>query len=111
SRLGVRDERPDQIIATNGVVIEWLRSDQSGRATGEAAVYLAGQEGEEITLSGAPAWEFGKVRGSARELVLYPTRESYRAQGEARMALETPLLTGGRAPSPDAESSAPLEIA
>lgn len=27
------------------------------------------------------------------------------------MALETPLLTGGRAPSPDAESSAPLEIA
>jgi lipopolysaccharide export system protein LptA len=124
SRLGVREERPDQIIATNGVVLEWLRSGQTGKAMSATAIYLAGEQGEEITLSGAPAWEFGGVRGSARELVLYPARESYRAHGEARMLLETGLLTGrqplssdrgegsdARGLGPAETSSVPLEIA
>lgn len=113
SRLGARTERPDSILATNGVVIELLRPGRSGRAAGAAAVYAQSPEGERIEIDGNPTWSFGPGEGTADHLLLMPARDAYAARGNARLRLLRPPQ-GGRA-RPNAEpsgstSSDPLDI-
>lgn len=106
SRLVPRAERPETIAGTNDVVIEILRPGREGRATGQGARYEITPDGEQITLVGQPAWEFGPGAGSAEELILYPGRESYTARGSARMRLRDPgsnrpMDAPARSPEPE----------
>lgn len=94
SRLGAEVERPEAIRARNNVVIELLRAGREARASGETAEYQATAQGEAIELNGHPAWQFTSGSGSADRLILYPDREAYSAQGNARLRLT------GTAPKP-----------
>lgn len=112
SRLGTRTERPDSILATNGVTLELLRPGREGRAAGAHAVYTQSPEGERIELQGQPTWAFGPGEGSADHLLLLPARDSYTARGHARLRLHRT----GSTPTPQegttgaARAGEPLEI-
>lgn len=101
SRLGVQTERPESIYATNAVAIELLREGHTGEARGQAATYAVTPAGEQIELSGEPSWRFGPGEGSADRLVLQPAKESYVADGHARLRLQAPARPGVASGAPD----------
>lgn len=101
SRLGVQTERPESILATNDVAIEILRAGQPGEARGQAASYQVTPTGEQIEVTGDPTWSFGPGAGSANRLVLLPAKESYTADGNARLVLQAPARRGVISDRPD----------
>ncbi len=110
ARLTARTERPTSITATNGVVIELLRTGRTGRASGAAAAYGLSPGGEQIEITGSPTWQFGPAEGSADVLILLPAKDAYTARGHARLRLQRAprtLLPGETEPEP----GEPLEIA
>jgi hypothetical protein len=89
SRLSPTQAQPDAIHATNGVVIDLLRTDRPGHAEGASATYTAATKtaGERIELHGNPTWRFGPSEGAADQLLLLPTQDAYTASGHARLKL------------------------
>lgn len=114
SRLGVQTERPESIYATNAVTIELLREGHTGEARGQAATYAVTPAGEQIEISGEPTWRFGPGEGSADRLMLQPAKESYIADGHARLRLQAPARPGVASGAPDGAprgQPAPFDIA
>lgn len=100
-----------QIKATRDVVIELVTGENKGRITGEKALYWIGQDEEvHVDIIDQTTWEFPQARGSAEELSMNITTQSYTATGNGSMELNTVDLSFDKIQNSDPTPSNELTI-
>lgn len=115
SRLSAQAEKPDAIVASQGVTIELLRPGRLGRVEGSGARFQQTPDGERVEVAGPAKWQFAGGHGEADDLVLLPTKDAYSARGHARWTLVRARAGTGQAPvasdpAPTGTGAPPLEI-